>query len=46
MTLKTSYRPRIGIPLETWGKAVKILQDHYVAKSVDQERRGPPRHHG
>ena len=31
-TLSTSYAPRIGAPLETWGRAIKILRDYHVAK--------------
>ena len=31
-TLWTSYAPRIGAPLETWDRAIKILRDYHVAK--------------
>ena len=30
--LWTSYGPRIGTPLETWDRAIKILKDYHVAK--------------
>ena len=31
-TLSTSYAPRIGAPLETWDRAIKILRNYHVAK--------------
>ena len=31
-TLWTSHAPRIGGPLETWDRAIKILRDYHVAK--------------
>jgi thiol-disulfide isomerase/thioredoxin len=32
LTLWTSRAPRIGAPLETWDRAIKILRDYHVAK--------------
>ena len=32
LTLWTSRAPRIGAPLETWDRAIKIVRDYHVAK--------------
>jgi thiol-disulfide isomerase/thioredoxin len=32
LTLWTSRAPRIGAPLETWDRAIKVLRDYHVAK--------------